>query len=418
MGPDPSESFRELRPVCIKLSKEPSPQNIKDLECKLRSVDPAHLSQLVEYVLFPLKLALQNENTTNEVQESVVGCIETLFTRAQVCQFGTFEEMFNYLCMLLSSREGGPGQIADIPEELKLAIVNCLSRLLQHTSLVVKAAFFSPRCLPIIGHSVSTLLALSEREKDKNLKLSALGCLSNLACCGTKVVCEPNSSANLEQDEDREALENAVKDSVAITFASFIPGISIALCRVITCDTKQGHAVISQAIDLWGDILSLVMNDKHMPNQPSESKDIISQLISLAIKGQSTEAKEDKEAGISNSNPEKHNKLQSLKVNRTADWFCDTASKLKIVMERLSIISANPNWKVRLSLAKFCDKLLTNCLDSLQPCTSTMVDLLVGLTEDDYSQVALLSKTILQKLSGRLGDGKQELTFNNIIILT
>ena len=402
MGLDPSESFRELRPVCIKLSKEPSPQNIKDLECKLRTVNPAHLSQLVEYVLFPLKLALQSKNCTNEVQESVVRCIETLFTYAQVCQLGTFEEMFNYLCTLLSSRDGGPGQIADISEELKLAIVNCLSCLLQHTSLVVKGAFFSPRCLPIIGHSVSILLALSEREKAKNLKLSALGCLSNLAC----LVCEPNVGANLECDEDRMALENAIKDSVAITFASFIPGISIALCRVITFDTKQGYAVITQAIDLWGDILSLVMNDKHMPNKPSESKDVISQLISLAMEGQSTKAQENKEAGILNSNPEKHNKLQSLKVNRTADWFCDTASKLKIVMERLSMISANPNWKVRLSLVKFCEKLLTNCLDSLQPCASTMVDLLVGLTEDDYSQVSALSRSVLQKLSGLLGDGK------------
>ena len=408
MGPDPSESFRELRPVCIKLSREPTPQNIRDLECKLRSVNPVHLTQLVEYVLFPLKLTLQSAIATNEIQELCVGCIETLFTRAHVCQSGTFEEMFNYLCMLLSSREGGPGQIADIPEELKRAIVSCLSRLIQSTSLVIKGAFFSPRCLPVIGHSVSILLALSEKEKAKNLKLSALDCLGNLACCASEnTVCTPRSVGNLEQDEDREALENAMKDSVALTFASFIPGISISLCRVMTGDTKQGHAVIMQAIDLWGDILLLVMNDKHMPSKPSDSEDVMSQLISLATEAQSTAGvQEYKEADISNSNPQKVDKLPSLKVNRTVEWFYDTSSKLKILIERLSTISAYPNWKVRLSLAKFCDKLLTDCLDSLQSCVSTVVDLLVGLTEDDYSQVASFSKTVLQKLSG-LENGKQ-----------
>lgn len=407
MGPDPSESFRELRPVCIQVSKEPSPQNIKDLETKLRAVNPAHLTQLVEYVLFPLKLALQSANPSNEVQETAVGCLETLFTRAHVCQLGTFEEMFNYLCMLLSSTEGGPGGIADIPEELKLAVVKCLSRLLQGTSLVVKGAFYSPRLLPILGHAVTILLALSEKEKARNLRLSALECLSYLACCSGNVGWEPDEGNDPAQDEDREALQNAVKDSVAQIFASFVPGISMALCRVITGDTKQGHAIVTRAIDLWGDVLSLVMNNKHMPIKPTDSKGVISQLISLATENKSSESQENTEASNLNSNPEKLDKARNLSVSRSFSWFHDTGSKLKIVIERLSVVSVHPNWKVRLSLAKFCDKLLANCKDSLQACVSTMVDLLVGLTGDDYSQVASISRTALQELSQRLGNGKQ-----------
>ena len=402
MGLDPSESFRQLRPICIKLSKEPSSQNIKDLECKLRTVDATHLSQLVDYVLFPLKLALQSTNATNELQETAVGCMETLFTRACVSQLGTFEEIFSYLCMLLNSKDNGLGQVADIPEELKLAIVNCLSCLVQHTSLVVKGAFFSPRYLPVLGHSVSILLALAEKEKAKNLKLSALGCLVNLAFC--------SETKNCEQDEDRVALENAIKDSLSLTFASFIPGISISLCQVITGDTKQGHAVIMQAVELWGDILSLVMNDKYMPVKPAENEDVISQLFSFTTEVNSVGELANEKANISNSNPEKRDKIQSLKVNRTADWFRDTASKLKIVMDRMKIISVHPNWKVRLSLIKFCDKLFTNCLGSLQTCVSTMVDLLVGLIEDDYSQVASVSKTTLHKLSKRIGNGKKNVS--------
>lgn len=407
MGPDPSESFRELRPVCIKVSKEPSPQNIKNLEDKLRTVNPAHLTQLVDYVLFPLKLALQSANLTNEVQETTVGCIETLFTRAHVCQLATFEEMFNYLCMLLSSTERGPGALADIPEELKLAIVKCLSRLLQGSPLVVKGAFYSPRLLPILGHAVTVLLALSEKEKARNLRLSALECLSFLTCCNGNLGWEPRAGADQAQDEDREALQNAVKDSVAQIFASFVPGISMALCRVITGDTKQGHAVIIQAIDLWSDVLSLVMNDKHMPIKPTDSKDVMSQLISLATENKSSESQENTEASNLNSNSEKLDKVRNLSVDRSITWFHDTGSKLKIVIERLSVVSAHPNWKVRLSLAKFCHKILVNCTDSLQACVSTMADLLVGLTEDDYSQVASISRTALQELSQRLGNGEQ-----------
>ena len=398
MGPDPSESFKEIRPLCIKVSKEPSPKNIRELECKLRYLDTTHLTQLVEYVLFPLKLTLQNANMNSQVKELVVRCLDTLFTRAYVCQLGTFEEMFKYLCMLLSSRDVGPGQVADLPEELKLVIVDCLSRLIQSSNLNVKGAFFSPRCLPIIGHAVSILLALSEKEKARNLKLSALRCLGNLACY--------NSGKCSEQDKDREALGSAIKDSIAMIFASFIPGISTCLCRIVTGDDKQGHVILSQAIDVWGEILLLVMNDHYLPNKSENSDDVISQLASLAVKAQFSGMQKTEETGACNSIPENTDKLQSLKVSRTIDWFNETALKLKIILERLKLICTNPNWKVRLSLARFCDKLLTNCLNSMQACVPGMVDLLVGLTEDDYENVASFSRTALGNLSQQLGNGK------------
>lgn len=406
MAPDPSESFRELRPVCIKLSKEPSLQNIKGLEAKLRILNPAHLTQLVEYVLFPLKLALQSSNATNEVQETAVGCIETLFRRARVCQLRTFEEMFNYMCMLLSSREEGPGHLADIPEELKLNVVKCLSCLLQSSSLVVRGAFYSPRLLPVLGHSVSVLLALSGNEKARNLRVCALECLSYLACCSENFGWQSEVGSDPQQQDDRLALQDAIKDSVAQAFASFVPGISTALCRIITGDTKQGHAVITQATSVWGDVLSLVMNDKYLPIKQSEDKDIITQLMSLTTADKCNEPQENPKQEISSSNPEGNDKLQQLKVDRSLEWFQETGKKLKVVIGRLSIISAHSNWKVRLSFAKFCDKLLENCKDSLENCASTLVDLLVGLTEDDYSQVASLSKKALSKLSERLGNGE------------
>lgn len=397
MGPDPSESFKEIRPLCNKVSKDPSPKNIGELECKLRYLDTNHLTQLVEYVLFPLKLTLQSPNVNNQVKELVVRCLDTLFTRASIGQLGTFKEMFKYLCMLLSSRDVGPGQVADLPEELKLVTVDCLSRLIQSTKLIVKGAFFSPRCLPIVGHAVSILLALSEKEKARNLKLSALRCLGNLACY--------NSGNCLEQEKDREALESAIKDSMAMIFASFIPGISTCLCRIVTGDDKQGHVILSQAIDVWGEILLLVMNDHYLPNNPENGDDVISQLASLAVKSQFSGMQKTEETGVFNSIPENTDKLQSLKVSRTIAWFNETASKLKIILERLKVVCTNPNWKVRLALARFCDKLLTNCRNSMQACVPGMVDLLVGLTEDDYDLVASFSRTALENLSQQLGNG-------------
>ena len=408
MVPDPTESFRELRPLCVRLSREPSQQNIKHLEDKLRTVDPVHLNQLLEYVLFPLKFILQNENTPSGVKESVVGCIEILVRRGNVAQLTTLEDVFNCLSMLLSCRES-PGRIATISEELKLCIVDCLTGLIENTSVEVKGAFYSSRYLPVLGHAVSLVLALSEREKGKSLQLAAIRCLSALACCGGNKDSEQSSGKTISApNSNEEALENTVRDRVAYAFASFIPGISMALCRIITGDPKQGYAVLTAGIDVWGEITSLVMNDKQMPSHPSSSKDVISQLTSVVLKGKTQDSKDVKckkelHSPVSSNHCDK---VKSLTVNRTIGWFEDTASKLKILIERLDSIALHPHWKVRLSLAKFSDKILANCSESLQACSSALVDLLVGLSRDEYLQVSSFSKVALCNLSQRLGSGR------------
>ena len=78
-----------------------------------------------------------------------------------------------------------------------------------------------------------------------------------------------------------------------------------------------------QAVELRGDILSLVMNDKYnynMPVKPAENEDVISQLFSFTTELNSVGELANENANISDSNPEEQDKIQSLKVNRTAHY--------------------------------------------------------------------------------------------------
>ena len=52
-------AFETLRPVCVKLSKEPSISAVQQLRTLPEGMDEGSLQPLQQYVLFPLRLALR-----------------------------------------------------------------------------------------------------------------------------------------------------------------------------------------------------------------------------------------------------------------------------------------------------------------------------------------------------------------------
>lgn len=419
---DPSVSLRLLQPVCVRLSKQPTRSNIKDLSTALLEVTKDHLSQLFDYIFFPLRLAMKHPTGSNELKQAAIECTELLVARAGINNLPRFEEMYTFLCMLLNDEDRQRGHIADLSEELKLAIISCLNCVLDSTAVVLKASLYSTKFLPALGHAVWLFLALAEHEKARSLRVNAITCVRKLAFCAEAV------QGAAKEDDVKEELAAGVRSSAAVAFASFIPGISSTLCRIITKDSKQGHGVLRAALDLWGDVVSLVMNDKQFPRQESNDADMISQLAGLVVKNDSqdtkgSESKDIKSAGRLRSdvktghNKDKqqqqqkqtttNNKVNGLRVQVTQEWLMDTAERLKYLFKRLDTVASHSNWRVRLCLVELADKLLVSCAVSVEPCVPVLVDLLVGLTRDEFPQVSSRSKSVLKEFSlNKIQSGK------------
>jgi len=406
MDEGPEETFKRLRPTCIKLSKHPTRQVVQELRDSLEFVDAIHLVKLTEYVLFPLQLTLQRPGLSNELKQDVVNCLEAVLRKAKVQKLNVFSDLFNVLTVLISDKE--PGKVAMVSEELKLATINCLDCLLESSGLVIRSVLYRPKLLPSLGHAISLQLDVIQHEKSRELKIAALKCLKLISFCEKNADSSVNensdcSSNDLEENEKLDMYTN-IHRSASDAMSSFLPGVSMALSKAITSDPMQGHVIITMAIDIWGAVVSMVMNDNCLPDDMNDDDDIMTAISSLAKMKANDSASETTPNGDIDGDTipsiSECSKSNNLRVVKTKEWFKTTGLKLKVLFEKLiSIASCHSNWKVRLSLVNFCESVLSNCIETLSCCISLLVDVLVGSLEDEYSQVASRSKFTLDSLA-------------------
>ncbi|KAF1507499.1 hypothetical protein FQV19_0000091, partial [Eudyptula minor] len=354
----PQEAFGALRPVCVQLTRAQTVENVARLQAHLAAVSASALQELQEYVLFPLRFALKVPGPKQErLVQSVVQCISSVLAATCVKKQELLQELFSELCTCLSPPSGS-GRPAPLSEELKLAVIQALHTLMHSAYGDVILSLYQPSTLPLLGFAVSLLLGLAEHEKAKQIKISALQCLQVLV-----LQCDCQEHRHLDEDEAQQCGD---------LFASFLPGISITLSRVITGDIKQGHKTTVSAIRLFYLIVGLVMADAQLARIPKNKEKL----------------------------PAEQSRISELTVHRGPDWSKSTAEKLSLLLHKMvEFSSVHPHWKVRLELVELVHQLLRNCSQSLVDSFSHLLKALVGLVNDENSEVQSRCNEVLQGIA-------------------
>ncbi|KAJ7413382.1 TELO2-interacting protein 1 like protein [Willisornis vidua] len=342
----PQAAFGALRPACVQLTRAQTVENVRRLQAHLGAVSGAALQELQEYVLFPLRFGLRVPGPKQErLVQSLVQCISSVLAATCVRKRELLRELFSELCTCLAP-PAGSGTPAPLSEELKLAVIQALHTLLHSAYGDVILALYQPAALPLLGFAVSLLLGLAEQERAKQIKISALECLQVLV-----LQCDCQEHRHLDEDEAQQCGD---------LFASFLPGISIALSRVITGDIKQGHKTTISAIRLFYLLIGLVMADAQLAKIPKSKEKL----------------------------PVEQSRISELMVHRGPDWSKSTAEKLSLLLHKVvESSSIHPHWKVRLELVELVHHLMRNCSQSLVDSFSHLLKALVGLVNDENSQV-------------------------------
>ncbi|NXO74150.1 TTI1 protein, partial [Phainopepla nitens] len=354
----PQAAFGALRPVCVQLTRAQTVENVRQLQAHLAGVSGAALQELQEYVLFPLRFALRVPGPKQErLVQSLVQCISSVLAATCVKKQELLQELFSELCTCLAPPPSS-GKAAPLSEELKLAVIQALHTLMHSAYGDVILSLYQPSTLPLLGFAVSLLLTLAEQEKAKQIKISALECLQVLV-----LQCDCQEHRHLDEDEAQQCGD---------LFASFLPGISITLSRVIAGDIKQGHRTIVSAIRLFYLIVGLVMADKQLARIPKSKEKL----------------------------PVEHSRISELVIHRGPDWTKSTAEKLSLLLHKVvESSSVHPHWKVRLELVELVQHLLRNCSQSLVDSFSHLLKALVGLVNDENSEVQSRCNTVLQGIA-------------------
>ncbi|XP_071144765.1 TELO2-interacting protein 1 homolog isoform X1 [Mytilus edulis] len=346
--------FDKIRPLCVQLTKEHSRVNVQAINTALTNVDRTVIQDLQEYLLFPFRLILkQDKKYPDELYVDVFTSIEKVLSQTRVSQWEMFQDIFNTCCLTISS-PAEVGKVKPLSEELKTVIVQTLMVLVRKSEYSMIQSLYAPWSLPFLGHAVSILLNLAEKEKSRALKIKAMECLIEISQVDGKYC-------------------SKVKTMLGDTFASFLPGVSITLCQVITGDSKQGQTVIITALKTWASIVTMVMDDKLI-----EEAQIRSRI---------------------NPNSKLDGKLQNLIVKRNKEWVELTGSKFTVLVKQIAKVKSHSSWKVRQAIVEWAARLLEHCSKSLKDCIPTILEVLVGLIGDEYSHVALYSRKVLESFS-------------------
>lgn len=355
----PQAAFGALRPACVQLTKMQTVANVELLRSQLQAVSDSALQELQEYVLFPLRLTLKLPGSKRErVVQSVVQCVTFVLSATCVKKADLLQELFSELCVCLAL-PSNPQQLAPLSEELKQAVTEALFALLHSADGDVLLSLYQPATLPHLGFAVSLLLTLAEQEKAKPVKLSAMRCLQALL-----LQCECQG--------DHPPLDEGAIQRCGDLFASFIPGISLALSRIITGDIKQGHAIVVSAMRLFSRAISLVMADEQLARVPPRHT----------------------------KSPSEQSRILELMVHRGPDWARATAAKLSVLIKKVvAFVSLHPHWKARKELLEMVHLLITACSRSLPDSVGHLLQALVSHVNDESPEVQSRSKEVLKSFA-------------------
>ncbi|XP_004867847.1 TELO2-interacting protein 1 homolog isoform X1 [Heterocephalus glaber] len=353
----PQEAFGILRPVCVQLTKTQTVENVEHLQAQLQAVSDTALQELQQYILFPLRFTLKTPGPKRErLVQSVVECLTFVLSSTCVKEQELLQELFSELSTCLYSPNSQ--KPAAVSEELKLAVIQGLNTLMHSAYGDIILAFYKPSILPRLGFAVSLLLGLAEQEKSKQIKIAALKCLQVLL-----FQCDC-------QDHPR-SLDELEQQHLGDLFASFLPGISTALTRVITGDFKQGHSIVVCSLKIFHKTVGFVMADEQL-----------------------------RRLSKAQAEPVVEHRIAELMVHREGDWVKNTSDKLVILIKKIiECVSVHPHWKVRLELVDLVEALLLKCSQSLVDSAGPLLKALVGLINDESSEVQAQCNNVLRQFA-------------------
>ncbi|XP_036085317.1 TELO2-interacting protein 1 homolog isoform X3 [Rousettus aegyptiacus] len=353
----PEEAFGVLRPVCVQLTKTQTVENVEQLQARLQAVSDSALQELQQYILFPLRFTLKTPGPKRErLIQSVVECLTFVLSSTCVKEQELLQELFSELSACLYSPNSQ--KPATVSEELKLAVIQGLNTLMHSAYGDIILTFYEPSILPRLGFAVSLLLGLAEQEKSKQIKIAALKCLQVLLF-------------QCDCDDHSRSLDEPEEKQLGDLFASFLPGISTALTRIITGDFKQGHNIVVSSLKIFYKTLGFIMADEQL--------------------GRISKVK---------AKPAVEHRVAKLIVHREADWVKNTGDKLNILIKKIiECVSVHPHWKVRLELIELVEFLLLKCSQSLVESAGSLLKALVGLLNDESPEVQAQCNKVLRRFA-------------------
>ncbi|KAM7183039.1 Armadillo-type fold [Rhypophila sp. PSN 637] len=368
-----TDFFRQLKPVCVALSKitirsteKPNAKEVLGLIESLTSLWTAQASRdatildekLAEYVFFPLSHLLRHQDQYPiRVIEATIKLISALVQygwKAKLSQ-ELAHQLLIFFSLTISGGTPGESKPREIPEETIIQGYRAITTLVTATgssTLVPASSASAPEneIIPALGTGVTVVLDGIAAGVPVLIQLEALQCL--------------------------EAFYTTIRNNLVL--ARFLPGTVSTLSRFLSPPSSQKtqRRVLVRCLEVLKLVLVNVLSD-------------------IKIRGILHKLKEEKPAQDDQTAAAKDDKPNA---ELSPAWLKATTAQVKIALSSVLKLRSHESEQVQAALDGLCITLLDECHASLADCQSILVE--TAMMVEDVEAEKSLHQTSLQDLAG------------------
>ncbi|XP_064072641.1 TELO2-interacting protein 1 homolog isoform X2 [Vanessa tameamea] len=437
------EAFSRMKPLCDLIMVNPSPEHVSTFAAMVCELKKDLLQELQQYMLFPFITHIQSKEIVGkyELQRLLIDGMKVVLQRVRIFSFEMCMKIEMGLLGLVFEKPK-PGMIADVPEELKLSVIQCLTILMLNVDHPTRVKLVQTQ-VPMLAQAIFVSVHLAKLEKLRVLRLAAINCL-----------CAHTASHPQLTDKDCHITDPVLETAVVNMMSCILPGVMAALQDVATCTDNPGHAIVVAALNATHRVLCLTMHNKHLPKKDIiTADDFVSMLSDRAMtdkdvsniirdvtlsaiiasrdyhslaefirsgrdleatspnvptnkrdKGKGSRAKNKRYNNGNNTRDGNHNRDDNVErasatfknsglapkdiPKRTPEWYAMAGDKLTMVVKSLVPLVTHEHYKVRKELAVLCYRIVSECSSTMQLSLTMALDVLISLSNDPYKEVS------------------------------
>ncbi|KPJ04347.1 TEL2-interacting protein 1-like [Papilio xuthus] len=364
------EIFTRMKPLCEAMMVTPSKENVAGFAAVVGELNNDHVQEMHQYLLYPLITHFRSRGMQGKVeqQKNIVDALTVVLEKVHINNTDICLKILTGFMPLIFDKTR-PGMIADVPEEVKLSAMKCLTALMLGIDQDVRIQLFKTQ-VPLLAQIIFVSVHIAKLEKLRSLRLAAIKNMTAFTAIHDKLT----DSAYQIRDSNTEFV-------VVDMLSSILPGVLSALQDIAMDTHNPGHAVVVSALNTSHRVICITMNDKLLPKKSSvtakDFADMIAEKTSCVDKDVSSKG------------------LKDI-VRRSPEWYTMAGEKLSLVVRSLVPLSAHEHVKVRKELAVLCSRILNECNQSMQPSIPIVLDVLLSLSNDSYPHVAQYCSRVLK----------------------
>ncbi|XP_015794674.1 TELO2-interacting protein 1 homolog [Tetranychus urticae] len=256
----------------------------------------------------PLTLVLYKpEKWSEETLINTIDCMILMLQKGLVKSLDDLFELYAVLFNLIDIETNSYRGECKVSEDLKLHVVHCVKVIVDYLEENLVTEFLTkPALFPILGHSIHVLLNISLKEKYKELQMTSMACLN---CLIKKIDC-------LERP-------NKVGPASADVLASFLPGISIAVMKIVLSDDKLPQKLYIDCLKTLETTIKAILSKPLSQNSTFDGK------------------------------------RPAFVIERTKDWLQSSCSKLEIIFDKIiKALLIKQSTLIKMQLLRFSQEMV------------------------------------------------------------